>query len=225
VPIIAAQAPLDVTARLYDELPRFLSGPDYGSAGNIVSQASAGPPQIIPSAGDLNFPVGGSPPNPFPDFNPIQVFALGIGNVMQGLGISAAAVPVGWRLFITNPSTQSYVMAWISQLPTGVWKMAAAYYGLRVNDLLDASQGLAPLLPGNDPYELRMLILPWINLQAFWLKAQVSGVSDVLVPYPAMSAQLIASLYTQPSYTEAQFLAAIKVDIARWQTSFANAGG
>jgi hypothetical protein len=103
--------------------------------------------------------------------------------------------------------------------------MAAAYYGLRVNDLLDASQGLAPILPGNDPYELRMLILPWINLQAFWLKAQVSGVSDVLVPYPAMSAQLIASLYTQPSYTEAQFLAAIKVDIARWQTSFANAGG
>ena len=225
MPITPTPAPLEVAARLYDELPRFLSGPDYGSAGNIVSQASAGPPQMIPSAGDLNFPVGGNPPNPIPDFNPVQVFALGIGAVLQGLGISAGAVPIGWRLFITNAATNSYVMAWISQLPTGVWKMAAAYYGAAVANLLDASQGLAPLLPGNAPYELRMLTLPWINLQAFWLKSQVSGVSDVLVPFPALTAQLIASFYNQPSYTEAQFLAAIKADISTWGSTMANSGG
>ena len=225
MPIERPSASLFATAALYDGLPAFLSGPDFGNAGNLVRRTAAGHHLDIPAASELGFPVGGSPPTVIPDFNPIQVFVLGLAGVLNGQGL-ASANSAGWRFFVQSPQTHTVIMALVTpRPPSGSWKVAAAFYGPGVSNALLASQQLNGLVRGEARYEARMLTVPSINLEAFWLKSLTGGAGDLLVPFPNMSAQLVAGLNTQASYSEVAFRAAIREIAPKWRTSVAHAGG
>lgn len=209
MPIHKPSVPQFVTDALFDGLPAFLSGPNYGSAGNVVKQGPGGHDPKIPSADDLKFDVSGKTSTPY---EAIHVFALGVGDIMKGLGVSAAT-SIGWRCFVGDPGSR-IAMASMSQRPPGAWKMAAAHYGPGVAAVLKASNELNSIVPGNAGYELHMLSVPSMNLEAFFLKA-ADGTSHIMVPFPNMSQQILPGLNTKPSYTEAEFLAAIRSDLKR----------
>jgi len=62
----------------------------------------------------------------------------------------------------------------------------------------------------NNDYELRVLAIPGLNLEVFWLAAQKTGPSDLIVPFPSASAQIITVLRSQTPYKLTTFLALIK---------------
>ncbi len=224
MPIARPSAPLSTTAALFDGLPAFLAGPDYGSKRKVIKRISAGPAFQIPTAAELGFPTDGSTPTTIPDFSPIHVFGLGAADVMKGLG-AAAAVSAGWRFFVGHPA-QQIVLGWVSQQPnTGMWKVAATFYGSGVAAALNQSNSLLPLVSNTANYELRMLTMPSLNLEAFHLKALDPGWDDVFAPYPNLSAQLLPGLNTQPSYTESDFFAAIRRAIPLRKYRLPRSGG
>ena len=224
MPVNRPPAPIRAIAALFDELPAFLAGPDYGSAGNLVSQTSAGAALRLPSPGHLGLPSGGSALTAIPDFKPLQVFVLSPQQVRQGQGLSAAA-PAGWRFYLEDSTSHATVMAWVSERKPGVWKMAAAFFGAGVTEALRLSLTLDTFVAPSSSYESRMLIVPALNLEAFWLRSQTGGIDDMLVPFPHFSAQPIMGLNTQPAYKEPQFLNGLRADILRWQTTVPKSGG
>src|ERR1035438_6006497 len=93
---IVKPSPLaDVTATCSAELPSFLSGPDFGSAGQLMAAKYAGNPPRIPTSADISSIAG-----ILAIHEPQQVFVLRLGDaVNQAIG---SAVPAGWRLFAGN---------------------------------------------------------------------------------------------------------------------------
>jgi len=205
--IVKPSPPANVTAICSVDLPSFLSGPGFGSAGQLIAAKYAGNTPRIPSSADLSS-IGGIPVLREPQ----QVFVLGLGDAAnQAIG---SAVPAGWRLFAGN---QKYkiVMGRVKQATSATtgWKLTATYHGDpvtnrdRVWDVLEASNQLL-LLPEvqTADYELRVLTLPGLNLETFWLVAQAAGASDLVVPFPAAPNQPIRELNTAVSYSMADFL-------------------
>jgi hypothetical protein len=224
MPIVRPCPPFSAIAALLEQLPAFLSDTDCGSSGYVVSQGSAGPPVKIPSAEELGFRI---PKNPseIPDYNALPVYVLGIGDVVKGRGIRAAAVSAGWRFFVGN-AERSLVMAWVAQRPpSGAWKIAATFYGPEVAALLRASDVSKIFDTGEATFEASLLTVPSINLQGFYLRAQTAGAMDGIIPFPNLEKQLVKSFDTQPWYTEADFLRIIGTIIPKRKSIVAKAGG
>jgi hypothetical protein len=220
--IIRPNAPLSATAALMEGLPAFLS--DHSGAAPVLRRESAGTPFRIPTPADLGFQVGGNPPDTLPDFSPIHVFVLGVGDVMKGLGVNAA-VSGGWRYHVGNPASH-VVMAWVTQRPpSGMWKVAATFYGPGVRDSIRESTALRTSAPSTSDFELRMLSMPALNLELFHLKSQTPGARDMFSPFPNMTGQLFPGLNTQPFYSEAEILAAIRAVAMSHKYTIPKSGG
>src|SRR5438067_8405579 len=142
MPINRPQPPVSALAALIDGLAAFLSDEDHEKAREIVRGGRAVAAPEIPSAAKLGFQPG-KLTVPIADYNPIEVFALSIDNVMRGLPLRSAVSSAGWRFFVSQPGSNHVVMAWVfQQPPAGAWKIAAVFYGPEVARLKDVSNGL-----------------------------------------------------------------------------------
>lgn len=190
--------PPAVTSAFARDIDAYLSPPP-GTKARYV-----GPPPPIPSSTD----VGG-----FPAFsNPYSqvVFLLGLKDVAANTGVSAA-VPAGWRLFAGLVLNKTIFGRMAPRPVAGGWKLTAVYYGGRVWTALQESRALdsLPQIQANS-YNLRVLAIPGLNLEAFWLVATNVGVSDLVIPFPVKPNQPIPPLNTEPVYPLPNFLAAIR---------------
>lgn len=67
------------------------------------------------------------------------------------------------------------------------WKLVAVQYGGLIWQTWITSRQLPSLLPASiqaGDYELRLLTVPGLNLEAFWLAPQTAGLTDLIVSTP-----------------------------------------
>jgi hypothetical protein len=153
----------------------------------------------------------------------LQVFVLGVDDVIGGVDLSAAKQG-GWRFFAGDAPGKT-VLGTVSQRSSGPWKLNAVYYGDRAYQLLKASKDLdsLPHVQGQN-YNLQMLALPALNLDAFWLVAQPPDPrKDLLVLFRASGEKPIQGLDVPVSVPD--FLAALRPLARRVKPATARTGG
>jgi len=206
MPLLIPSAPPGVMTAFTDGLPMFLSGPNYGLGGNLVASGYIRSAPVIPSLPDVSTAAG-------PDVHdPQEVFVLNL----TAAGTFGAPVSTYWRVF-AGTRQFSTVMGRVTQRPpTNPWKMTSAYYGDPVAgrdrvwaacQILDDIR-LLPEVRAED-YNLRVLKVPMLNLESFWLVHTVAGLSDLVVPFPAAPNQSIPALNTAFVYSMGGFLSRI----------------
>jgi hypothetical protein len=177
------------------QLPMFLPG-----APGLVKQSYLSPTPSLPSPADI-FPGA---------LQAQQVFYLSLNEAAHNSGtINPPAA--GWR-FLTGNASSGQLLARVVQLPPAqTWKLTGVFYGQRVADAIAASAYLQNLPEvGSNDYELRVLAIPGLNMEAFWLVAQSAASVDLIVPFPRAADQLIPSLKGQNPYKLLTFLALIR---------------
>jgi hypothetical protein len=145
-----------------------------------------------------------------------HTFHLGLDPIKAGVG-AAAAKQAGWRLFV---GTDNKVRGDVRTSPSG-WKLAAVFHKdsthvdmvqhqVRACDCLDRLQEVQ-----NYTYSLRLLKIPGLNLEAFWLVAQDAQQEDLLVPFREPKGKepyptLIGKLDRPTPFTMTDFLKVIR---------------
>jgi hypothetical protein len=201
--LITPIPPPAVTRAFREGLITLLAGPSHGSAGTILRQGNAGSNAAIPSQADVGL-LGGITP----EHDPQQIFALGLSHLASGSGM-AAALPAGWRLYAGNAPGKICHGRVIERHP-GDWKLTACFWGDRVWNAFQESLGLRSLPAVQTAnYELRLLAIAGLNLEAFWLVAQQSGLPDFVVPFPAAPLQPIPGLNVTGDIRMADFLSVV----------------
>jgi hypothetical protein len=200
-PLAVALAFRDGLLKLLSELLTRLESINLSDPGQILNQIInnrrfLGGPPPIPSLADLGL-LGEA----LLDHNQQQVFALGLSD----LASEAAPRPIGWRLFAGNNQGKT-VLGHVIPTSAAGWKLTGCFYRDRVWDILQASLALGSLpVVHQADYELRLLTIPGLNLEAFWLVAKQPGQSDLVVPFPAAPNQPISGLNTSGAFTMADF--------------------
>jgi len=119
-----------------------------------------------------------------PEQNSMQViYALGLQDLVDS-GLTKAR-KIGWR-FLASSALRQAVAANLDDEPP---KMTALTRGDEIASAIRAAQRVRELSPAKDPqyeYELRVLKIPGLLIEVFWLKAQ-NG-EDLVVPYFAVFA-------------------------------------
>jgi hypothetical protein len=139
-----------------------------------------------------------------------QVYSLSLASVIANTGLSAAA-PAGWRVYAGNAANRTVFGSVLPRPGLTPWRLVSIFYGPRAWDGYQASQALGTLAQvQTDDYALRVVGIPALNLEIFWLASQNPAIEDFVVPYPASPNQPINVLNTAPWYTAATFLAIIR---------------
>jgi hypothetical protein len=139
-----------------------------------------------------------------------QVFLLRLDDAAR-VGGAANAREAGWRFF-AGESEDTALLGIVSRRgPQEPWRMTSAYYGPRVWAALQQSRDLQALPRVRDAaYELRVLAVPALQLETFWMVAQSEADTDLVAPFPAGDNQLIRELNREPVYTMPDFVATIR---------------
>ena len=192
--LITPVPPKGTATALSSQLPMFLAG-----APGLVKQSYLSPTPALPTPADI-FPGA---------VQAQQVFYLSLNEAANNSGaINPPAA--GWRFLVGNASS-GQLLARVVQTPSQAWKLTGVFYGQRVSDAIAASSDLENLPKvGTNDYELRVLAVPGLNLEAFWLVAQSAASVDLIVPFPRVTEQLIPSLRAQNPYKLVTFLALIR---------------
>jgi hypothetical protein len=200
MPILKPTPPPAVEEAFSKGLPAYLSVPDR----NIVEQYAGTAPEL-PTLAEL-----GLREDAISYHNAQQVFVLALNDAVNAANANAAT-PAGWRLFAGNTVNKTMLGRVSSRQTLSSWKLTSAYYGERVWNSLQASRALDALpevRAGN--YELRVLTVPGLSLETFWLVAHTQGFTDLVVPFPAKPNQPISVLNEESIYKMPNFLAAIR---------------
>jgi hypothetical protein len=205
--VLRKAAPTDVAAAFAKQLPDFVSLPSDSSR---RMQGFVGSPPAIPTMDDL-----GPPGDRILRHDGQEVFVLSLTDAAYNGGVSAA-VSSGWRFF-AGSAPGKILMGKVARRKVSDWKLTAAFYGDRVWAANEASKALdrLPEVQSSD-YELRVLTVPGLNLEVFWLVAQSASADDLVVPFPMKPHQPIDVLNQDAVFTMANFLAAIR-PLARLQ--------
>ena len=202
MPIVRPTPPPGVAAEFTANLQMFVSGVTPTPAFPIKQQGALGRLPEIPSFANVSN-------NPLHD--PEQVFILDLSKPNIG-----PPQPAYWRVFAGTEQYSAIMGRMVQRNPADPWKMTAAYYGDRVAnrdrvwELLQATAALNGLMQVQTSiYELRILAVPMLNLETFWLVHQAGPGTDLVVPFPAAPNQPIAVLNTAQAYPMAAFLAHI----------------
>lgn len=212
MPLVTPEPPPEVLEAFITGLPAFVDK----SVGDPVKYAThVGEPPEIPTLAELG-------PNPARAAQ--QVFLLGLHDA-AGVRGAERAVPIGWRFFAGH-SQQAALLGRVSRRdPTTPWKMASAHYGHGVWAALHESFALRELPQVKaDDYQLRVLTIPALYVEAFWLVAQDRKNTDLIVPFPASPHQPIRELNEHLVFTLPDFLATI-CTLARLELSLGEAAG
>jgi|SRR5580698_1460184 hypothetical protein len=141
------------------------------SVGPPNSEAFVGERPPIPSVADVE--TGGS-------HAVLQGFVLSLKDAATNSGVISPP-HAGWRFFAGGEQNNT-VLGSVVHRRHG-WKLVAVHYGNRVWQTLRASQQLDSSLQSQvhaDTYELRLLAIPGLNLEVFWLSAQKAGSVDLI---------------------------------------------
>ncbi len=165
MPLKTPHAPDAAADAFRNGLPAFLS------AGPPNSEAFVGERPPIPNLADVE--TGGS-------HAILQGFVLGLRDAATNTGVISPP-HAGWRFFAGGEQNQT-VLGSVVHRRHG-WKLVAVHYGNRVWETLRTSQQLDSSLPSqvqSETYELRLLAIPGLNLEVFWLSAQKVGAVDLI---------------------------------------------
>jgi hypothetical protein len=175
-------------------LPMFLSG-----APGIVKENYLGANPRVPTFAQVS--GGAATPQP--------VFQLSLNEAANNTG-TINPPSAGWRFFIGHGVTETVLGRVVQVPPSNTWKLTGVFYGERVSAALVASQDLVhlPDVATND-YELRLLAIPGLNLEVFWLVAQSAGAVDLIIPFPATQ-HVIPMPPSLNAYSIVTFLALIR---------------
>ena len=193
--LITPVPPKGSAAALSSQLPMFLPG-----APGLVRKSYLSPTPKLPSPADL---FQGA-------VQAQQVFYLSLNEAANHSG-TINPPSAGWR-FLAGNASSGQLLARVVQIPSSqTWKLTGVFYGQRVSDAIAASSYLQNLPEvGSNDYELRVLTVPGLNLEAFWLVARSATSVDLIVPFPRVTEQLIPSLRAQNPYKLVTFLALIR---------------
>jgi hypothetical protein len=193
MPLMTPATPPSAAVAFNAGLPRFLA-----NAPGLISQNDLGTPPYIPTLGQVG-----------PAHNPQQVFLLTLNEAVSNTG-SINPPSIGWRFFAGTAPNETVLGRTIQVSPSNAWKLSGVFYGDRVYQALVQSMELETFAQAaKEEYELRLLAVPGLNLEAFWLVSQTAGSPDLVVPFPQKTGQLILSLQND-SYKLATFLAIIR---------------
>jgi len=216
-----------------DALPAFLADAPYRRQSFVSGTTPAIPTSIdvgyvnagVPGAGGfppirgviVHAPADGlaTPPagaSSFPTMLPQQVFTLDLKAAANNTG-SIDPASAGWRFFAGTKVNKTVLGRVSRHGASHAWKLTSLFYGDRVWDAYTASLALdsaPPAQVATADYELRLLALPGLNLEAFWLEAKTPGSVDLVLPFPAAPNQLIEALNGSPVYSMPDFLDAIR---------------
>ena len=188
-------------------LPMFLSG-----APGVLTQKHLGSPPLIPTPSQVGVVQ-----------HPEQVFVLSLNEAVYNTG-SVNPPSAGWRFFAGNQLNGTVLGRMIQVPPSQTWKLISVFYGERVYQALEVSSHLGSLAQvAQENYELRVLAVPGLNLEAYWLVAQKAKTPDLVIPFPAATSQLIKVLNGGP-YKMVTFLALIRPLAAGLLTMSARSG-
>jgi hypothetical protein len=204
--LIRPAAPPECIAAFTKALPSFLA---MSQNGDLASEGYVGALPRVPRLEEI-----GEAPEKIVPADVQQLFKLGLTDAANNAGVRAAT-PTGWRVF-AGKSPESTVLGVIVQRPQTGWKMTACYYGRRAWDALQSSDTLKDLSEVNaDDYQLRILTVPGLNIEAFWLAAQKAGGEHLVVPMMAPALDVaermgVHGVAAQTVFTMSNFLAAIR---------------
>jgi hypothetical protein len=193
MPLITPATPPSAAVAFNAGLPKFLA-----NAPGLTSQNYLGTPPYIPAPSQVG-----------PVQNSQQVFLLTLNEAVSNTG-SISPPSVGWRFFAGNVQNDTVLGRTIQVPPSNTWKLAGVLYGERVYQALLLSKHLETFAQtAKEEYELRVLAVPGLNLEVFWLVSQTAGSPDLVFPFPLKTGQLIQSLQGD-SYKMVTFLALIR---------------
>jgi hypothetical protein len=193
--IVKPPPPAGVSAAVTAGFQTFSIGTDAG----VRTQADVAQPPVMPAGIPASLPV---------EMQPVYVLSLADA---QTVGGPAAATPAGWRFFAGNAAPNMMLGRITRSNPSEQWRVTAAYTGDRVEAAYHATMALAslPRVQSYD-YELRVLMAPALNLEAFWLVSQSSAAPDLVAPFALFPEQLIPALRTDPLFSVPHFTAIVR---------------
>ncbi len=171
MPVSTPAAPSDCQTAFLSGLPDFLSGGPPAASEIFVGKAP-----LIPSVSDVGVGITAA----------MEVFSLNLQQVANG---PAAFRPTqrGWNLFAGIGQDTTVVGRLVQR--RHAWRLVGVNYGELVWRTLDEIHRLTKSPPSQfatEPYALRFLSIPGLNLQLFWLNSS-SGSGDWLLATPSGS--------------------------------------
>jgi hypothetical protein len=174
--LLTPTPPDTVSAAFSSGLPAFLSG---GPAGTVVSEKYVGKAPPIPSLVDVSTPGGITNVT-----SALEAFVLTLQDAANNTGVISPAA-TGWIFFAGDANNKTVLGRLVQR--RHAWKLVAVHYGPVIWETMLVSVNLAKTQPAVVPagnYDLRLLAVPGLNLEVFWLAAQTPGSSDWIIPTP-----------------------------------------
>src|SRR5437879_8370214 len=115
----------------------------------------------------------------------LRVFSLTLESVVKS-GIQDAK-PKGWR-FMVAPTSDEAVAAHVREAEGGVPKLTGVSEGPVVGRAVNVADLLETLVDAANNYEMRVLRVPGVPIEVFWLKADNGD--DRVIPFVSLTAGL-----------------------------------
>ena len=172
--------PPAISAAFSNGLPAFLSGDPTA----VANEKFVGTPPNIPSAADVGIASSGSTPGPPNVKAVLQAFVLSLQDAANNTGVINPA-HVGWNFFAGNGASSTVVGRVVQR--RHAWKLVAVHYGALVYQTLNLAQlimSTPPTQVAAVDYDLRLLSIPGLNLEVFWLASRNAASTDFVVHAP-----------------------------------------
>src|ERR1700733_8165157 len=164
MPLFTAVPPNACSVAFSNGLPAFLSG---GLPGTTVSETFVGAAPNIPSPADVGIAMSGSTPGP-----------------ANNTGV-ITPVHVGWNFFAGDTANATVLGRMVHR--RHAWKLVAVHYGSIVFDTLNLVRLITSTPPSQvdaADYDLRLLAIPGLNVEVFWLAARSATSTDFVIHTP-----------------------------------------
>ncbi len=156
------------------------------------------------------------PPANSPEYHAQRIFVMSPGEVMGPGGLRTARA-AGWRFVASGVSSQYGIAASVVQRGNR-WSLESVSYGPGIDASLNAILKVLPDLQAlPDAYELRILKIPSLLTEAFWLVSPTNNNLDRVVPYLTR----LSGIDPTRRYSEDEFLALIR-PYAKERLEYAN---
>ncbi|MBV9770995.1 MAG: hypothetical protein JOZ32_15585 [Bryobacterales bacterium] len=192
MPLLIPRPPLEYAATFSAGLSTFLATTG-GPADTFIKQGYVGTAPPIPTLADVTMGEG---PNPdaLKSSIAIQVFTVSLYDAANNTG-ALSPKSSGWRFFAGDEQGKTVLGRVTKSGPNQAWKLAAVHYGDLVwetrNAVLSLEKSPPQELQGKD-YELRIMAIPGLNLEVFWMHAKGPGSVDFIFPAPSAATERTA---------------------------------
>jgi len=200
MPLSIPTPPPECAKAFSKDLPAFLT-PGY-------SETFVGTPPQIPSTVDVGLgsgPVYGPPTIPAA----LPAFVLNLHAAADKTAVFSPT-PSGWSFFAGGAQGKTILGRMVER--RHAWKLVGINYGDLVSATLDAILNLLstpPVQTSSQNYEIRLLGVPGLNLQYFWL-ATPNAAADLIVRAPQAVTSPTPPIHVSPPYEIPNFLAEIQ---------------